>query len=73
VALAVGQPKQATRLLGAVEATGELFGVSLDPMLRYAERIAAQTRAALEAAAHERVWSEGRSVLLEEAVPQALA
>jgi hypothetical protein len=41
--------------------------------VHHVERIAAETRAALEAAAYERAWATGRLLPLEEAVAEALA
>ena len=71
--LALGHAAQAARLLGAIEAARDAVGIKRVDNWLQAERIMAETRAALEPAAFERAWETGRLVLLEEAVAEALA
>lgn len=73
LALALDQAERAARLLGAVEAAGEVVGTQHIHNPHHAARVAADTRAALKPAAYERAWSAGRQVPLEEAVAEALA
>jgi hypothetical protein len=73
VALALGQPERAARLLGAVGAAREALGMGRITQKHHGERITADTRAALETADFERAWSVGRGLSLEEAVAEALA
>jgi predicted ATPase/class 3 adenylate cyclase len=73
VALALGQAERAARLLGAVGAARETLGMGRITQKHHGERITADTRAALEAAAFEEAWSAGRLLTLEEAVAEALA
>ncbi|MBA2597282.1 MAG: hypothetical protein H0V00_11740 [Chloroflexia bacterium] len=72
VALALGQPERAARLLGAVEAAREALGMGRITQKHHGERITADTRAALEAADFERARSAGRELTLEEATTEAL-
>ncbi|MDF3041547.1 MAG: adenylate/guanylate cyclase protein, partial [Thermomicrobiales bacterium] len=73
VALALGQPERAARLLGAVGAAREALGMGRISQKHHGERITADTRAALEAAAFEEAWTAGRVLTVEEAVAEALA
>jgi tetratricopeptide (TPR) repeat protein len=73
VALALGQPKRAARLLGAVGAARESLGMGRITQKHHGERITADTHAALEAADFERAWSAGQALALEEVVAEALA
>ena len=73
VALALGQPERAARLLGAVAAAREALGMGRISQKHHGERITADTRAALEAAAFEEAWSAGRVLTVEEAVAEAFA
>jgi tetratricopeptide (TPR) repeat protein len=72
VTLAIGQAAQAARLLGAIETARDAVGIKRVDNWNHAERITAETRAALEPAAFERAWETGRLVPLEEAVAEAL-
>ena len=72
VALAQGQAERAARLLGAIEATRASVGMRRTDHWIHAERIVADTRAALPAADLEQAWSAGRAVPLDEAVTEAL-
>jgi predicted ATPase/class 3 adenylate cyclase len=73
VGLALSQATRAARLLGAVKAARESLGLAQIYDAHYAERIAADTRAALEPVAFERAWETGRLLPLDEAVAEALA
>jgi predicted ATPase/class 3 adenylate cyclase len=73
VALALGQPEQAARLLGAVEAARETLGTGQMSQKHHGERLTAATRATLTAADFAEAWSAGRLLTLEEAVDEALA
>ncbi len=72
VALALGQAERAARILGTVEASRESLGFTQIAHLHHAERIEADTRAALSPERYERAWSAGRLLKLEEAVSEAL-
>jgi predicted ATPase/class 3 adenylate cyclase len=72
VAVMRGQAERAARLLGAVEATREAMGIKRGENSLHAERITAETRAALEPAAFERAWSTGRALPLDEAAAEAV-
>jgi predicted ATPase len=71
VAVTRGQAERAARLLGAIEAAHEAVGIKRGDNWLYAERITAETRAALEPAAFERARSTGAALSLEEAVAEA--
>jgi hypothetical protein len=72
VALARGQAGRAAQLLGAIEATRATVGIKRWDAWLHAERITADTRAALAPAAFEQAWAEGRALPLEEAISEAL-
>jgi hypothetical protein len=72
VSLALGQAAQAARLLGAIETARDAVGIQRVDDWLHAERITAETRAALEPAAFERAWSTGGALPLEEAVAKAV-
>ena len=72
VAVTRGQAERAARLLGAIEAAHEAVGIKRGDNWLHAERITAETRAALEPAAFERAWETGRLVPLKEAIAEAL-
>jgi hypothetical protein len=72
LALAHGQPELAARLLGAVEAGQELVGMRRIQNSLHIQRIAADARAALPAAAFDQAWWAGRAVPQEEAIAEAL-
>jgi predicted ATPase/class 3 adenylate cyclase len=71
VTLVLGQAAQAARLLGAIEAARDAVGIKRLDNWHHAERITADTRAALEPAAFERARETGRLLPLEEAVAEA--
>jgi predicted ATPase/DNA-binding CsgD family transcriptional regulator len=73
VALALGQPKRAVRLLGAVEAEGETSSVGRIAHAAHTERITAEARAALAEPAFAAAWDEGRALPFADAVADALA
>jgi hypothetical protein len=72
VAVTRGQAEWAARLLGAIEAAHEAVGIKRGDNWLHAERITAETRAALEPVAFERAWSTGAALPLEEAVTEAV-
>jgi hypothetical protein len=74
VALECGQAERAARLLGAIDATRESVGIEHIRSWLHAERIANDTRAALEAATFGRACLAGRTapfppISLDELVP----
>ncbi|MGH2562792.1 MAG: LuxR C-terminal-related transcriptional regulator [Thermomicrobiales bacterium] len=74
VAGAMGQPEQAARLLGAVEAVREEYGLALWSTEQAMAAVAmADARAALGEAAYTRAWDAGHALPLEDAVAEALA
>ena len=72
VAMTRGQAERAARLLGAMEAARDAVGIKRWDNWLHAERITAETRAALEPAAFERARSTGAALSLEEAVTEAV-
>jgi len=72
VALALGQPERAARLLGAVEAARETSGVGRIAHALHAERIAAEARLRLGDRASADAWAAGRALAWEDAVRDAL-
>jgi predicted ATPase len=72
-ALRCGQFTRAVRLFGAAEQLREVIGVPLPRVeqQRYAE-VTLLARTALEPAAYERAWLEGRRMPLDEAIAYAL-
>jgi predicted ATPase/DNA-binding CsgD family transcriptional regulator len=73
VALALGQPQRAVRLLGAVEAEGEISSVGRIAHAAHTERITAEARTVLAEPAFAAAWDEGRELLFTDAVTDALA
>jgi hypothetical protein len=73
VALAHGQAERAARLLGAIAAARVIAGMRRWDNWLHAERITAETRAALPTAAFERAWAAGHARSVEEAVSEARA
>ena len=73
VALALGQPQRAVRLLGAVEAAREASGIGRIGDAWHAERIVAAARTSLPEPAFAAAWEEGRTLRLAEAVADATA
>jgi non-specific serine/threonine protein kinase len=73
VACAQAQPQRAARLLGTAAALREALGAPLPPADRASyERTVATARAHLNAAAFARVWEEGRAMVLDQAIAEAL-
>jgi DNA-binding CsgD family transcriptional regulator len=74
VAAALGQPRRALRLGGAVAAAGTTTGRPLPPADRAAlDAGLARARRALPAAAQAAAWAEGQALPLEAAAAHALA
>jgi predicted ATPase/DNA-binding CsgD family transcriptional regulator len=73
VALALGQPERAVRLLGAVEAEGETSGVGRFSHAAHTARITAEARTVLPEPVFVTAWEEGRHLPLADAVAEALA
>jgi hypothetical protein len=73
VALALGQPRRAVRLLGAVEAARETSGAGRIGDAWHAERILAAARTALPEPAFAAAWEEGRSLPFTEAIAEVTA
>jgi len=72
LAMAQGQAKRATRLLGAADAAREAVGAPQPPSEREEyNRIIAAARCALEEDAFAGAWAEGQAMLLEQAVAYA--
>ena len=72
VAVTSGQAERAARLLGAIETARDAVGIKRVDNWLHAERITAETRAALEPAAFERAWATGAALPLDEAVTEAV-
>jgi DNA-binding CsgD family transcriptional regulator len=73
VALALGQPKRAVRVLSAVEATRATSGVGRIAHAAHTTRILAEARTRLPELVFVAAWEEGRQLLLADAVAEALA
>ncbi len=68
-----GQPRRATRWLGASEAALESIGALHQPVdRREVDRIIAGVRAQLDETAFQAAWAEGRTMTLEQAVAETL-
>ena len=73
VAEAEGQPKRATKLLGAVDVLLERIDASLDPAERAGfDRTLAAARAQLDETTFNREWATGRAMTLEQTIKYAL-
>ncbi len=73
VALAMGQPRQAARLVGAMEAVNDSLGTAHPPGRREAlEKVVASAQSALGEAGWGQAWDEGRALSLGEAVVEAI-
>ncbi len=73
VALAMGQPRQAGRLVGAMEAVNDSLGTAHPPGRREAlEKVVARAQSALGEAGWGEAWDEGRALPLGEAVVEAI-
>jgi DNA-binding NarL/FixJ family response regulator len=73
VALALGQPERAARLLSAVEATRAMSGLGRISHAAHTERITAEARATLAEPAFTTAWDEGRARPFADALADALA
>jgi predicted ATPase/DNA-binding CsgD family transcriptional regulator len=73
VALALGQPERAVRLLGAVEAAGKMSGVGRFTHAAHTERITAEARTVLPEPVFVAAWDEGRHLSVADAVAEARA
>jgi predicted ATPase/DNA-binding CsgD family transcriptional regulator len=73
VALALGQPARAARLLAAVETEGETSGVGRLGHAAHTARILAEVRASLPELAFVAAWEEGRQLSSADAVAEARA
>ena len=73
VALALGEPERAARLLGAVESAREALGLEHIQDMHHVAHINATIRAGLETVEFERAWVAGHVMSLEDAVADALA
>jgi predicted ATPase/transcriptional regulator with XRE-family HTH domain len=73
VALALGQPRRAVRLLGAMEAARESSGAGRIGDAWHAERILAAARTSLPEPASAAAWEEGRALRFAEAIADATA
>jgi len=72
VALALGQPARAARLLGAVETEGETSGFGRLGHAAHTARILAEVRTSLPEPAFATAWDEGRHLPIAEALADAL-
>jgi DNA-binding CsgD family transcriptional regulator len=73
VALAIGQPEGAARVLGAVDAAQEWSGIRRIAHGLHAARLVTETRNQLAAPAFDAAWREGRGLSNAEAIGEALA
>jgi DNA-binding CsgD family transcriptional regulator len=67
------QPRQAARLLGAVQTLCERMGRQYAPATNMHRRVMATTRTQLGASAWAAAWDEGRALSLDEATAEAVA
>lgn len=73
MAQAEGQPKRATKLLGAVEALLERIGASLNPAERAGfDRTLGVARAQLDETTFNTEWAGGRVMTLEQTIRYVL-
>jgi len=73
VASLLGQPERAARLCGAVEALREASNTSLPPLRRAEyDRIVGGIRAQLDEEVFAEAWTQGRAMLLEQAIALAV-
>src|SRR5215207_115677 len=71
VALALGQPERAVRVLSAVEALRATSGLGRMPHAAHIARILAEVRTSLPEPAFATTWEEGRHLSVAEAVAEA--
>jgi DNA-binding NarL/FixJ family response regulator len=73
VALARGEARRAARLLGAVDAGQQRFGVGRIAHAMHVERLKATVRAQLSEPAFGAAWNEGRALTFTDAVAEVQA
>ena len=73
VALALGQPERAVRLLGAVEATRATSGIGRISHAAHTARILTEARTSLSEPVFVAAWEEGRALSFADALADALA
>ncbi|MCD6034018.1 MAG: LuxR family transcriptional regulator [Thermomicrobiales bacterium] len=73
VALALGQPERAVRILSAVEAAGKSSGVGRIAHAAHTKRILAEVRTRLPESVFAAAWDEGRQLSFADAVADARA
>jgi non-specific serine/threonine protein kinase len=73
VALALGQPEQAVRLLSAVEAAGKRSSVGRIAYAAHTARILTEVRTRLPEPGFVAAWEEGRALPVADAVAEALS
>jgi DNA-binding CsgD family transcriptional regulator len=73
VALALGQPERAARLLGAVESAGKSSGGGRIAHAAHAARILAEVRTSLSEPVFATTWAEGLALPFADALADALA
>jgi hypothetical protein len=73
VALALGQPERAVRILSAVEAAGKSSGVGRIAHAAHTARILAEVRTRLPEPVFVAAWDEGRQLSFADAVAEARA
>jgi len=73
LALARGEADRAARLLGAVEAGQQRFGVGRIAHAMHVERLTTEVRAQLTEPAFDAAWDEGRTLTFADAVTEARA
>jgi hypothetical protein len=72
VALALGQPDRAARLLGGTEAARMSMGTGRLAHTLHAERIVSATREALPEPVFARAWAAGRTLTLDNVIAEGL-
>jgi predicted ATPase/DNA-binding CsgD family transcriptional regulator len=73
VALALGQPERAARVLGAMESAGETNGIGRLGHAAHTARILAEVRASLPEPVFVAAWEKGRHLPVAEALAEARA
>ena len=73
VALAIGQPERAARVLGAVDAAQEWSGIRRIAHGSHAARLVTETQNQLAAPVFDAAWHEGRGMSYAEAIGEAMA
>jgi non-specific serine/threonine protein kinase len=73
VALVLGQPERAARLLGAVDAMKEASGIRRPSLAPHSERITREVQGQLTEPEFTFAWDEGRALRFAEAIADGLA